>query len=175
MTTIVRYRPDNFSIRPAVVADVPVLLSLIRELADQEVPAEDCVATAEDLEKWLFVERRAEAVMGVADGDPVGFAVFCASFPALVGKPGMRLEDLYVIPKARGNGYGKRFFRHLAATAVDRGYVRLEWGCLDWNKPAAELYHSFGAEAMDEWTTYRLSGEALTTLAGRKGKSNVDN
>lgn len=166
MTTLVRYRPDNFSIRPAVPADVPVILSLIRALAEYERLADECVATEEALEKWLFAEKKCEAVIAVADGDPVGFALFFTSFSTFLGKPGIYLEDLFISPKARGNGYGKQLLRYLARLVVDRGYGRLEWACLDWNKPSIAFYLSLGAVAMDEWTTYRLAGDALGALAG---------
>ena len=165
MTTIVRYRPDNFSLRPAVPADVPTILSLIRDLAEYERLSDECVATEEALDRWLFREKLAEAVIGVADGDPVGFALFFTSFSTFLAKPGIYLEDLYVVPKARGNGYGKQILRHLAGLVVERGYGRLEWACLDWNKPSIAFYLSLGAVAMDEWTTYRLTGDALAALA----------
>ena len=170
MTTLVRYRPDNFSIRAATPADVPLILSLIQGLAEYERLSDDCVATVEELEKWLFVEKKAEVIIGVADGDPVGFALFFTSFSTFLAKPGIYLEDLFVIPKARGNGYGKQILRHLAGLVVERGYGRLEWACLDWNKPSIAFYLSLGAVPMDEWTTYRLTGDALETLAAQGKK-----
>ncbi len=165
MTTLVRYRADNFSIRPATPEDVPVILSLIQALAEYERLSDECVATPEELHKWLFVEGKAEAIIGVADGDPVGFALFFTSFSTFLAKPGIYLEDLFVIPKARGNGFGRRILSHLASLVVERGYGRLEWACLDWNKPSIAFYLSLGAVPMDEWTTYRLTGGALDALA----------
>ena len=165
MTTLVRYRADNFSIRPAVPADVPLILSLIRGLAEYERLVDECIATEEQLEKWIFQEKKAEVVIGEAGGDPVGFALFFTSFSTFLSKPGIYLEDLFIIPKARGNGYGKQLLRHLARLVVERGYGRLEWACLDWNKPSIAFYLSLGAVRMDEWTTYRLTGEALEHLA----------
>lgn len=167
MTTVVRYRPDNFTIRPAAPADVPTIVSLIRGLAEYERLSDECFASEEALEKWLFKEKLVEAAIGVADGDPVGFALFFTSFSTFLTKPGIYLEDLYVVPKARGNGYGRQFLRHLAGLVAERGYGRLEWSCLDWNKPSIAFYLSLGAVAMDEWTTYRLTGDALEKLAGK--------
>ena len=166
MTTLVRYRYDNFSIRPATRKDVPRILALIRELAEYEKLEDECVATEKDLERWLFRKPLAEAVVGEADGDVVGFALFFTSFSTFMGKPGIFLEDLYVIPKARGNGYGKMLLQYLSRLVVERGYGRLEWACLDWNRPSIDFYLSLGAMPMDEWTTYRLTGEALKRQAG---------
>ena len=166
MTTILRYRDDNFTIRPAVRADVPLIRSLIAALADYERLLDEMVATDENLEKWLFDEGKAEVVIGEAAGDPVGFALFFTSFSTFLGRPGIYLEDLFVIPKARGNGYGKRILQHLAGLVVERGYGRLEWACLDWNKPSIGFYLSLGAVQQNEWTTYRLVGPALEALAG---------
>lgn len=165
MTTIVRYRPDNFSIRRATPADVPLILSLIQALAEYENLADECVATEEQLAKWVFEEGRAEVVIGEAAGDPVAFALFFTNFSTFLGRPGLYLEDLFVIPKARGNGYGKILLQHLARLVVERGYGRLEWACLDWNRPSISFYLSMGAVKMDEWTIYRLTGEALEELA----------
>ena len=167
MTTLIRYRYDNFSIRPAVPGDVPAILSLIRQLAEYERLEDDCVATAEMLDRWIFRENKAEVAMGVADGDVVAFALFFTSFSTFLGKPGIYLEDLFVIPKARGNGYGKRLLQYLSRLVVKRGYGRLEWACLDWNKPSIDFYLSLGAKPLDEWTTYRLTGDALGKLAER--------
>ncbi len=156
---------DKFSIRPATPADVPEILSLIRELADYERLLDQCVATEELLERWLFAEKRAEVVMAEADGRPVGFALFFTSFSTFLGKPGLYLEDLYVRPEARGMGFGKKLLAHLAGLVVERGYGRLEWWCLDWNEPSIQFYLSLGAVQMNDWTTYRLTGDALHALA----------
>ncbi len=159
----------HFSIRPAVPADVPAILSLIRGLAEYERLLDACVATEELLEKWLFREGKAEVIMGVEAGRPVGFALFFTSFSTFLGKPGLYLEDLFIVPEARGRGYGKRMLRHLAGLVVGRGYGRLEWACLDWNKPSIDFYLSLDAAPLDEWTTYRLTGEALLRLAAEPG------
>jgi GNAT superfamily N-acetyltransferase len=163
MTAPERYRPDNFIVRPAVPTDMPVILSLIRGLAAYE--SLECDAAPERLEYWLFEKKSAEAVIGEVGGDPVGFALFFTSFSTFVGKPGLYLEDLFVIPKARGNGFGKRMLQYLARLVVERGYGRLEWACLDWNKPSIAFYLSLGAVPLDEWTAYRLAGDALGNLA----------
>lgn len=165
MTTLIRYRPDNFSMREATPADAPLILSLIRDLADYENLADECVATEDMLERWIFDERKAEVIIGEADGDPVGFALFFTSFSTFLGKPGLYLEDLFIRPKARGNGYGKLMLQHLSRLVLDRGYGRLEWACLDWNKPSIAFYLNLGAVALDDWTTYRLTGTALEKLA----------
>ncbi len=156
---------DTFSIRPATPADVPEILSLIRELADYERLLDQCVATEELLETWLFAEKKAEVVMAEADGRAVGFALFFTSFSTFLGKPGLYLEDLYVRPEARGMGFGKKLLAHLAGLVVERGYGRLEWWCLDWNEPSIQFYLSLGAVQMNDWTTYRLTGDALQALA----------
>jgi GNAT superfamily N-acetyltransferase len=138
---------------------------LIKGLAEYERMADEVVADEALLGKWLFEERKAEVVIGEAGGDAVGFALFFSNFSTFLGRPGIYLEDLFVIPKARGNGYGKLLLQHLAKLVVDRGYGRLEWSCLDWNKPSINFYLSLGAVPMDDWTVYRMTGDALRTLA----------
>ena len=167
MTTVIRYRPDNFIIRSAVPEDVPVILGLIRGLAEYERLLDEVVATEGLLRKWLFEEKRAEVLLGEAAGSVVGFALFFTNFSTFLGCPGMYLEDLFVIPQARGNGYGRLLLERLAKLTVERGYGRLEWSCLDWNKPSIDFYRSLGATPMDEWTVYRLTGDALRTMAGK--------
>lgn len=163
MTASGGYRSDDFIVRPVAQADTPVILALIRGLAEYE--SLECNATPERLEHWLFEKKSAEAIIGEAGGDPVGFALFFTSFSTFLGKPGLYLEDLFVIPQARGNGFGKRMLRYLARLVIDRGYGRLEWACLDWNKPSIAFYRSLGAIPLDEWTAYRLVGDALDNLA----------
>lgn len=169
MTTIIRYRPDNFSIRPAEPDDIPLILELIKGLAEYERLSGEVVATEDLLRKWLFEERKAEVIIGEAAGDPVGFALFFSNFSTFLGRPGIYLEDLFVIPKARGNGYGSLLLQHLAKLVIERGYGRLEWSCLDWNKPSIGFYLSLGAVPMDEWTVYRLTGDPLKALADDDG------
>ncbi|MCC8190033.1 MAG: GNAT family N-acetyltransferase [Planctomycetes bacterium] len=166
MTTLVRYRPDNFSIRPAGLEDVPVILGFIQALAEYENRRDSCVVDGPLLEQWLFRDRRAEVILGVADGDPVAFAVYFSIFSTFLGTPGLYIEDLFVVPKARDNGFGRRLLRHLAALALHRGCHHMEWSCLNWNKPAIALYQTLGATPLDDRTQYRLSGEPLAKLAG---------
>ena len=155
-------------IRPATEDDVPIILSLIRELAEYERLSHEVVATEGLLRESLFGERRgAEVLIACCKGAPAGFALFFHSFSTFLGRPGIYLEDLYVKPKFRGRGIGRAQLTHLARLAKERGCGRLEWAVLDWNEPAIKLYKSIGAVPMDEWTVYRVTGEALETLATR--------
>jgi GNAT superfamily N-acetyltransferase len=167
----------RISIRPAAPADIPLILTLIRELAEYEKAPEQAVATEASLRRHLFGEGLgrgpvAECIIGALDGQPQGFALFFMNFSTWTGLPGLYLEDLFVRPAARGHGLGKALFLHLARTAVERGCGRFEWAVLDWNTPAIEFYRRMGATAMDEWTVYRLSGAPLAALASR-GRSGV--
>jgi GNAT superfamily N-acetyltransferase len=155
-------------IRPATEDDVPIILSLIRELAEYERLSHEVVATEGLLRESLFGERRgAEVLIACCKGAPAGFALFFHSFSTFLGRPGIYLEDLYVKPEFRGRGIGRALLTHLARLAEERGCGRLEWAVLDWNEPAIKLYKSIGAVPMDEWTVYRVTGEALETLATR--------
>jgi GNAT superfamily N-acetyltransferase len=159
---------EAIRIAPAVRADVPVILELIRELADYERLSHQVVATAADLEAELFGARpAAEVLIARAGGDPVGFALFFHNFSTFLGRRGLYLEDLYVKPAARGKGYGKALLVELARMAVERKCGRLEWAVLDWNAPAIGFYEGLGARKLDEWRVFRLAGEALTRLAAR--------
>ena len=153
------------SYRFATEADVPVILELIRQLAEYEQAADEVVATEEVLRKSLFEQHAAEVLLVEADGRSVGFAVFFTSFSTWLGLAGIFLDDLFVLPDERGKGYGKGLLQHLARIAVQRGCGRLEWNCLDWNQPSIGFYLSLGAEKMDCWTTYRLEGDTLDALA----------
>lgn len=154
-------------VRPAAPEDVPLLHALICELAEYEKLRDTVTATADDLARALFGERPAcEAIVGLVDAAPVGFALFFRNYSTFVGRPGLYLEDLYVRPAARGCGLGKALFAHLARTAVERGCGRMEWTALGWNASAIEFYERLGARAMDDWRLFRLAGEALRA-AGR--------
>ncbi len=155
---------NELRIRMATETDIPMILTFIRELADYENMLEEVVATEELLREWLFEKRKAEVVFGELDGEPVAFALFFHNFSTFL-RAGIYLEDLYVRPEARGNGVGKKMMKHLARLAVERGCGRLEWWCLDWNKDSIAFYLSLGAEAMEDWTVYRLSGDMLSQLA----------
>jgi GNAT superfamily N-acetyltransferase len=158
------------TLRPATEADVPHILGFIRELAAYEKLEHQVVATEAQLAAHLFGPRpAAEVVLAEIDGRPVGFALFFHNFSTFLGRPGLFLEDLYVQPHARGHGIGRALLTHLAGLAVARGCGRMEWSVLDWNEPAIGFYKSLGAVPMDEWTVFRLTGDALIALARRIG------
>jgi GNAT superfamily N-acetyltransferase len=158
---------DTITIRPAVRADVPLVLGFIRDLARYERLEHEVSASEAQLQEALFGERRyAEVVFACDGGEPVGFALFFHNFSTFKAMPGIYLEDLFVRPEARGRGIGKRLLAHLARTALERRCARLEWAVLDWNEPSIGFYRSLGAVPMDEWTTFRLTGDALALLAG---------
>lgn len=153
------------SIRLAVAADVPLILTFIRGLADYEKLTHEVEATEEKLRATLFpVHGRpsAECVIAEQDGEPAGFALFFTNYSTFLAKPGLYLEDLFVFPHLRGRGIGKALLLHLAKLANARGCGRMEWTVLDWNEPAIAFYESIGAKRMREWQICRLTGEALT-------------
>ena len=156
----------SLSIRPAVPNDIPLILQLIRKLAEYERLLTHAVATAEDLQKALFGERPvAETVIAEWEGQAVGFALFFYNFSTFRGKPGIYLEDLFVEPEFRGKGIGQELLRHLAKLAKERDCARLEWSVLDWNEPAIGFYRSLGAVPLSDWTIYRVTDKALDALA----------
>ena len=156
----------EIGIRPASEEDVPLILSFIKELAEYERLSHEVSATEELLRFHLFGERReAEVVIGQHADEPAGFALFFHNFSTFLGRPGIYLEDLYVKPAFRGNGIGRTMLVYLAGLARERDCGRLEWSVLDWNKPAIGLYRGIGAVPMDDWTVYRVAGEALQKLA----------
>lgn len=162
------------SFRYAERSDVELILHFIRELAKYEKMEDQVVATPDLLEEWIFDKQKAEVIFAVAAGREVGFALFFHNFSTFLGRAGLYLEDLYVLPEHRGLGYGKALLKQLAKIAVERGCGRLEWWCLDWNRPSIDFYLSLGAEPMEDWTTYRIAGETLTKLAqGGKTDGNV--
>lgn len=145
--------------------DCALILSFIRELAAYEKMLDEVVATEELLEEWLFDKQKAEVVFALEDDREVGFALFFHNFSTFLGRAGIYLEDLYVLPEYRGKGYGKGLLKMLAQIAVERGCGRLEWWCLDWNRPSIDFYLALGAEPMSDWTTYRITGDTLIELA----------
>jgi len=154
------------TLRAATVDDVPLILRFICELADYERLAHEVTATEEQLQATLFGLRPcAEVALAFMAGEPVGYALFFTSYSTFLAKPGIYLEDLFVSLAARGRGVGKALLAHVARLAVERDCGRLEWSALDWNAPAIGFYKSLGAEAKDEWTIYRLKGDALLKLA----------
>jgi GNAT superfamily N-acetyltransferase len=156
----------RIEIRPAGAHELAEILAFIRELAAYERLEDQVVATAADLKAALFGARPyAEVVFACSAGAPVGFALFFHNFSTFLGKPGIYLEDLFVRPAMRGQGVGKALLAWLARTALERGCARLDWAVLDWNTPSIEFYRSLGAVALEEWTTFRLSGAPLERLA----------
>ena len=156
---------DKVNYRFATKADVKLILQFIRELAEYEKMLDQVVATEELLREWIFEKQKAEVIFAMADGKEAGFALFFHNFSTFLGKAGIYLEDLYVKPEYRGQGYGKGLLKQLAKIAVERGCGRLEWWCLDWNQPSIDFYLSLDAKPMDDWTVYRITGETLTELA----------
>jgi len=145
--------------------DTALILKFIKELAEYEKMLDEVVASEELLEDWIFNKQKAEVIFALADGKEVGFALFFHNFSTFLGRAGIYLEDLYVNPEYRGYGIGKALLKKLGEVAVERGCGRLEWWCLDWNKPSIDFYRSMGAEPMDDWTVYRIAGNALKELA----------
>lgn len=155
----------NLTFRNAERKDTLLILQFIKELADYEKMLNEVVADETTLETWIFDKQKAEVIFALEDGKEVGFALFFHNFSTFLGRAGIYLEDLYVKPECRGKGYGKAILKKLASIAVERGCGRLEWWCLDWNKPSIDFYLSLGAEAMSDWTVYRIAGDTLTQLA----------
>jgi GNAT superfamily N-acetyltransferase len=157
---------SEITIRPAAAPEAPIILDFIRRLAQYERLEHEVVVTEEELRSTLFGPRPyAEVVFACAGDRPLGFALFFHNYSTFRGRPGIYLEDLFVLPEARGRGIGRRLLAWLARTAVERGCARLEWAVLDWNEPAISFYRSLGAIPMDEWTVFRVTGDALTALA----------
>lgn len=159
-------RIDQFTLRIAEEKDVSLILDFIRKLAAYEKLSHEVVATEEDLKRYLFgKEKVAEVVLGYEGKVAVGFALFFHNFSTFLGKPGIYLEDLYVLEEHRGKGYGKIILTYLAKLARERECGRLEWAVLDWNEPSIEFYKSLGATLLNEWIINRVSGESLVKLA----------
>jgi GNAT superfamily N-acetyltransferase len=157
---------SDFEIRSAVEPDVPVILSLIRELAEYEREPNAVVATEAGLREVLFAAKRsAEVLLALENGEAVGFAVYFHNFSTWLGRPGLYLEDLFVRPAVRGKGFGRALLKRLAQIAKERGCGRMEWAVLDWNDPAIQFYRKLGAEPMNEWTVFRLTQDGIARLA----------
>jgi GNAT superfamily N-acetyltransferase len=158
----------DIRIEPATARDVPIVLQLIKALAEYEKLSSEVVATEDSIRQTLFGDApEAEAAIAWAGNEPVGLAIWFHNYSTFLAQRGLYLEDLFVLPKWRGQGIGKALLVHLAGIAVERGCGRMEWSVLDWNAPAIGFYRSLGARAMDEWTVFRLTGDALTALARR--------
>ena len=160
-------RIEHFRIRTAEAADTGLILQFIRELAEYEQLLDEVVATEEILRGSLFEKRQAHVIIGEYKGEPVGFALYFHNFSTFLGRANIYLEDLYIREAFRGLGLGRAMFACLAAITLESGGGRLEWWCLDWNEPSIAFYKRMGARAMDEWTVYRVAGDALDKLAAR--------
>ena len=145
--------------------DCALILYFIKELASYEKMLDEVVADEKTLEEWIFDKQKAEVIFVMENEKKVGFALFFHNFSTFLGRAGIYLEDLFVLPEFRGRGYGKALLKRLAAITVERGCGRLEWWCLDWNKPSIDFYLSLGAEPMSDWTTYRITGDTLRRMA----------
>lgn len=159
---------SNFVIREAVRADAPLILGFIKELADYEKLSHEVVATVADIEQTVFAEgARAHCLIAEYEGQPAGFALYFFNYSTFLGKYGIYLEDLYVKPEFRGKKIGYRLLQKLAQIAVEKDCARVDWSVLDWNEPAIDFYNSIGAKPMDEWTVFRLTGDALGEFADK--------
>ena len=158
-------RKNMTGIRTASVEDCGRILQMIRALARYEKMEDQVVATEDLLREWIFEKKKAEVLFATEDGREVGFALFFHNFSTFLGRAGIYLEDLFVLPEYRGKGYGKGLLVKLAQITIERGCGRLEWACLDWNQPSIDFYRSLGAAQMDEWTTYRLTGKTLESVS----------
>ena len=157
-----------FTIRPARPEEAGLVLEYIKKIAAYEKCSDEVVADESTIYHSLFVEHSAEVVFGEEDGSVVGFALFFHNFSTFVGRKGLYLEDLFILPEKRGLGYGKALLKYLANLAVERNCGRMEWICLDWNEPALKVYRSIGAIPLDEWTVQRLTEPALRAFAASK-------
>lgn len=153
--------------RNAVREDVGLILSFIKRLAEYEKLAHEVVADEPTLNEWIFDKQKAEVMFLQEDGKEVGMILFFHNFSTFMGRSGIYLEDLFVLPEYRGKGYGKMLLKKLAEITVERKCGRLEWVCLDWNQPSIDFYIAMGAQPMDEWTIYRVAGDNLKKLAGK--------
>ena len=157
----------ELNFRFAVREDTPLILQMIRELADYEKMLDQVVATEELLREWIFEKGKAEVIFPVVRGEEVGFALFFHNFSTFLGRAGLYLEDLFIKPEHRGKGYGKATLQQLGRIALERRCGRLEWACLDWNRPSIDFYLSLDAKPMEEWTVYRLTGDSLKGLENK--------
>lgn len=156
---------NNHSFRFAQPQDVALILKFIKDLAEYEGLLSEVVATPQLLEQWIFQKQKAEVLFVLENNKEVGFALFFHNFSTFLGRSGIYLEDLYVMPDYRKKGYGKALIKQLAKIAAERGCGRLEWWCLDENKLGVDFYLSLGAKAMDEWTVFRIDGDTLKDMA----------
>lgn len=154
--------------RFATEADASLIIEFISGLAEYEKMTDEMIADEALIREWVFERKKAEVIFALEDGKEVGFALFFHNFSTFLGRAGIYLEDLFVLPEYRGRGHGKALIKELARITVERGCGRLEWCCLDWNKPSIDFYLSLGARQMNEWTTYRLAGDSLQSFVNDK-------
>ena len=156
---------NELKFRYAKRMDAALILKFIKALAEYEKMLDEVIADESTIEEWIFDKQKAEVIFAIVEGREVGFALFFHNFSTFLGRAGIYLEDLFVFPEYRGRGYGKALLKRLAAIAVERKCGRLEWWCLDWNKPSINFYLSLGAEPMSDWTVYRITGDTLSELS----------
>lgn len=156
---------DDFKFKFATENDLSTILSFIKDLAIYENMLDQVVSDENLLREWIFEKKKAEVIFVLEGEKEVGFALFFHNFSTFLGRAGLYLEDLFVLPEYRGKGYGKALLKKLARIAKERGCGRFEWSCLDWNMPSIDFYKSMGAASMDEWTVYRLTGDSLDNMA----------
>ena len=156
---------NNTQIRFATKQDAGLVLAFIKDIAEYEKMSNQVVADEELIREWIFERKKAEVIFAMEDGKEVGFALFFHNFSTFVGRAGLYLEDIFVKKEYRGRGHGKALMKELARIALERNCGRMEWVCLDWNKPSIDFYLSIGAQPMSEWTIYRLTGEHIQNLA----------
>ena len=154
-----------YQIRKATLEDIPQVLYFIKQIAIYEKMEDQVIATEETLKEWMFNKKISQSIIISVDGKDIGFALYFFNFSTFVGKGGLYLEDLFVLEEYRKKGYGKALFRELIKIAVENDCGRMEWVCLNWNKPSIDFYLSLGAECLSEWSTYRVTGETLKKLA----------
>lgn len=164
MSEITDIKQEGLKIRFAVEDDVPLILDFIKELAAYEKLLDKVVATGELLREFLFQRKVAEGIIGEYEGKPAGYALFFYNFSSFLGRPGLYVEDIYIKPEYRGMGWGRSLFTFLAQLALERGCGRLEFSCLNWNEPSIRFYKHLGAFPLEEWTTYRICGQAMEDL-----------
>lgn len=157
----------EINLRLATMEDTELVLDFIKELAEYEHMSDLVVATPQLIKETIFIQKKAEVIIAEYEDRPVGFALFFHNYSTFLGRPGIYLEDLYVKEEVRGMGFGTRILTFLAELAIERGCGRLEWACLNWNEPSIKFYKQMGGVPMDEWTVYRLQGEALQSMASR--------
>jgi GNAT superfamily N-acetyltransferase len=164
------FKNDHILLRYAEEKDSTLILEFIRGLAEYEHLLDRVEAAPEDLKKYIFHEHKAEAIIAEYDGVPAGFALYFCNFSTFRGRPGIYIEDLFVKPELRGKGLGKALLSCIASLVKEKNYCRLEWSCLNWNEPSIAFYKAQGGQPLTEWTTFRVTGDELTELAGRMGK-----